>query len=196
MQIEHPIAETERLTVGHLSEEHVTAIALLWCDARVTRFMGGPRDFQKVCASLQEGLNAQRTFDLWPVIEKATGKVVGDCGLLRKNVDDVESIELVYVIAADRWGCGYASEAAGAIRDHAFHRLNVPRLVALIDPANAASERVALKVGMTFCRETVRPGGRTMRVYEAWKPTSEPDRQGASGLDNSGLGTHPRLPPH
>jgi RimJ/RimL family protein N-acetyltransferase len=37
--------------------------------------------------------------------------------------------------------------------------------MALIEPENAGSERVALKVGMTLEREVVRPGNELRRLY-------------------------------
>jgi ribosomal-protein-alanine N-acetyltransferase len=116
---------------------------------------------------LEEELAAglAEAFDLWPVIEKATGRVVGHCGLLEKEVAGRDEIELVYVLDRRVWGQGYATEIASAIRDHAFERLGVTRLISLIDPENAASERVARKVGLFFEREVVRPGGKVMRVY-------------------------------
>jgi RimJ/RimL family protein N-acetyltransferase len=39
------------------------------------------------------------------------------------------------------------------------------RLIALIDPENVASARVAEKVGMQLEKEVVRPGGARRRVY-------------------------------
>ena len=72
----------------------------------------------------------------------------------------------VYVLAADHWGRGFATEAATAIRDYAFNVLELDRLVALVDPEHAASESVATKVGMTFDRDTLRPNGKWLRVYQ------------------------------
>jgi RimJ/RimL family protein N-acetyltransferase len=86
-------------------------------------------------------------------------------GLIEKNVDGRDEIELVHVLAADAWGQGYATEAASALRDYAFNHLRLRRLIALIDPENHASSRVAEKVGIQFEGETRRPGGRIMRVY-------------------------------
>jgi len=166
MTATHIVVETERLTIRLLTEVDVPVIASLWTDERVTRFMGGPRDFEKVSASLRDDLSAPPLrLDLWPVAENSSGIVVGHCGLLPKTVDGAEQVELVYVIAADSWGRGYATEAALAIRDYAFRTLRIPRLISLIDPANTASERVALKTGMKFNSETVRPGGKTLRVF-------------------------------
>ena len=51
------------------------------------------------------------------------------------------------------WGQGLATEAAAAIARHAHARLGLPRLVCLILPGNAASCRVAEKIGMRYERE-------------------------------------------
>jgi len=39
------------------------------------------------------------------------------------------------------------------------------RIVALIDPDNAASLGVARKTGLHYEKDTVRPGEKTMRLY-------------------------------
>lgn len=166
MEATSTITETKRLTIRLLTEPDISALASIWTDDQVTQFMGGPRVFEDVCASFRRDLNAPPSqFDLWPVVERSSGVVVGHCGLLPKTVDDHEEVELVYVIAAAFWGRGYATEAAAAIRDYAFRALGVARLVSLIDPAHAASAQVALKLGMKPERDTVRPSGKTMRVY-------------------------------
>jgi [ribosomal protein S5]-alanine N-acetyltransferase len=165
------IVETQRLTIRPLAEADIPALASIWTDARVTRFMGGPRDPDQLCASLKENLIAPPSqFDLWPVLEKNSGVVVGHCGLLQKTVDDRDEIELTYVIAAAFWGRGYATEAATALRDYGFQRLGITRLVSLIDPANAASARVALKLGMKLEADTIRPNGKTMGLYAIAAP--------------------------
>jgi RimJ/RimL family protein N-acetyltransferase len=46
------------------------------------------------------------------------------------------------------WGKGYATEGAVAVRDQAFETLGITSLVSLIQPGNAASARVAEKLGM------------------------------------------------
>jgi ribosomal-protein-alanine N-acetyltransferase len=160
------IAETKRLTIRLLTAADVPVLASIWADGRVTRFMGGPCNFEKVCASLKDALTAPpRQLDFWPVVERSSGIVVGHCGLLPIKVDGRDEVELVYVFAADCWGRGYATEAAAAIRDYGFRSLAIVRIVSLINPANTASERVALKLGMKFEANTVEPSGKTMRVY-------------------------------
>lgn len=166
MQPSCVITKTERLTVRLLSEADILAVASIWADEQATRFMGGPRVFEEVRASLIYDLvTAAPKLNLWPVVEDSSGSVVGHCGLLPKTVEGRNEVELVYVIAPAFWGLGYATEAASAIRDHGFRVLGLSRLVSLIDPENAASERVAVKLGMRRQADTVRPSGKTMRVY-------------------------------
>lgn len=159
--------ETERLLIRRAQPGDVEALVALWTDPQATRYMGGPREREALLRSFAEDLDQAEIlrFDLWPVVERASGQVIGHCGLLEKEVDGLPEIELVYVITPAAWGKGYASEAAAALRDYAFRMLHSQRLIALIDAENAASERVALKVGFHFKKETARPGGKRMRVY-------------------------------
>jgi len=161
------IIETERLVLRVQQASDVPALINLWLDPLAMRYMGGPRhkdqlqsEFDKV--SLQPF--AER-YDLWPLIEKVTGRVIGHCGLLCKDVEGVSEIELVYLIEPAAWGQGYASEIGQALISYAFERLNLKRLIALIEPDNKASERVAVKLGMSFEKEVIRPGGAVRKVY-------------------------------
>jgi RimJ/RimL family protein N-acetyltransferase len=160
------IVETARLIVRPLEPGDVEALATLWNDPAATAYLGGPRTFDAVCRTLREdlALPEQPTFDLWPTIEKASGRLAGHCGLLDKEIAGRLEIELVYVLAPWAWGRGLATEAGRAIRDHAVTALGCRRLVALIHPGNAASERVAAKLGFQCEGEVARPQG-PMRLY-------------------------------
>ncbi|WP_395517807.1 GNAT family N-acetyltransferase [Pseudorhizobium flavum] len=50
--------------------------------------------------------------------------------------------------AYDAWGRGYATEAAQTVLTYAFQTLGLDRVIADISPHNAASIRVAEKIGM------------------------------------------------
>jgi RimJ/RimL family protein N-acetyltransferase len=81
--------------------------------------------------------------------------------------DDVEGrpeIELGYRLAREFWGAGLATDAARTAPDHAFQILGLRRLIALIDPENLASIRVAEKVHLRFEKE-VGFRGRSPRLY-------------------------------
>jgi len=79
------------------------------------------------------------------------GELIGFCGVQHPTfVPEVaERTELGYRFARPAWGRGFATEAAIACRDDAFYRVGLPELISLIDPANARSQRVAEKVGMS-----------------------------------------------
>jgi [ribosomal protein S5]-alanine N-acetyltransferase len=87
---------------------------------------------------------------MWAVIEKVTQDLIGYVGLSRfPSRCGPNEAELGFRLARRYWGRGYATEAAGAACDYALHRLLLPRIIAMIDPDNTASVRVAVKIGMT-----------------------------------------------
>lgn len=164
------ILYTERLLLRRLqSASEITALLDLWTDPDVTAFIGGPRNREDLHADFEATLQSPNgdEYDLWPLLERDTLRVIGHCGLLHKDIDGASEIEVVYVIARSEWGEGYASEIASALVQYAFRKFGLTRVVALIDPGNASSERVASKIGMHFERDVVRPGGAIRRVYAA-----------------------------
>ena len=139
----------------------------LWSNAEVTRYMGGPRDRGMLRSGFEETANdpSAERFVLWPLADKKSGQPVGHCGLLDKQVEGNNEIELVYVLAPTAWGRGYATEIGNALKRYAFGELSIRRLIALIEPRNAASERVAVKIGMRLEKEVTRPGGGIRKMY-------------------------------
>jgi ribosomal-protein-alanine N-acetyltransferase len=87
---------------------------------------------------------------LWATVYKGSGKFIGRCGLLPWDIEGQPQVEVAYTIARDYWGQGLATEAAQAILKYGFEKLNLARLVSLIEPENIASQRVAEKIGMSF----------------------------------------------
>ena len=159
--------ETTRLVLRPQQASDEAALIKLWTDPQAMLYMGGPRH-EALIRSEFAGVTRQplaQRYDLWPVIEKATGRVVGHCGLLDKEVDGANEIELVYVIDPAAWGRGYASEIGQALIEYAFAALGLKRLIALIEPENSASMRVAIKLGMALEKEVVRPSGALRKVY-------------------------------
>ncbi len=159
--------QTERLIIRHLESGDAEALAGLWTDPQVTRYMGGPREHQKVFDIFVEdaAVDPQPQWDLWPVVEREMGAVIGHCGLTDKEIEGREEIELVYVFGVPAWGKGYASEAARALLAYGFDDLGLRRIVALVEPGNDASARVAVKAGMHLEKQVVRPGDRRMDLY-------------------------------
>jgi ribosomal-protein-alanine N-acetyltransferase len=161
------ILETNRLLLRRLQPSDIPSLIDLWCDSDVTQYMGGPRDREKLQTIFEEDLKDPfaEEFDLWPVVEKQTQEVIGHCGLLDKEIEGKEEIEVNYIFKSSAWGKGYASEIGSALIEYAFKEKKLTRLIALIEPENAPSERVAAKIGMRFEKEVLRPGGAKRKVY-------------------------------
>lgn len=66
---------------------------------------------------------------------KSTPEVIGYFGLTQfHDIGDLPEIEIGYRLVRRFWGYGHAIETACAVHDYAFSELNLPRLVALIEP--------------------------------------------------------------
>jgi RimJ/RimL family protein N-acetyltransferase len=96
-------------------------------------------------------------FGLW-VAETHAGEFVGDCGLTMQEVEGAWFVEAGWHVRSDLRGQGYATEAAGAVRE-AARAAGVDHLIAIIGPDNVPSQRVATKLGLVLEREVERRGG-------------------------------------
>jgi RimJ/RimL family protein N-acetyltransferase len=96
------------------------------------------------------------------IIHRADNRLIGYCGFFHQQVDGTEEIEIGYRFDPDYWSRGLATEAAQAVRDHAFRDLKLQRVISLIHPDNAPSCRVAEKNGMKIEKKTVFRGFPTL----------------------------------
>ncbi|WP_079710304.1 GNAT family N-acetyltransferase [Paraliobacillus ryukyuensis] len=87
--------------------------------------------------------------------EKESHQPIGHAGLVPQTIDGVNEIEIGYWISRAHWGMGYATEAASALLDYGRTRMENERFIALIQPGNVASRKVAGKLGMTLDKEIV-----------------------------------------
>jgi [ribosomal protein S5]-alanine N-acetyltransferase len=161
------ILATDRLILQRMQPSAIAPLVELWSDPITTRYLGGPRDRAWLQMEFDKSAQApySEQFDLWPVLEKATGFFIGHSGLLEKDIEGVPELELNYIFKPSAWGNGYATEIGRALIQYAFGPLKLKRLIALIEPQNAASERVAMRIGMRCEKEVVRPGGALRKVY-------------------------------
>jgi RimJ/RimL family protein N-acetyltransferase len=144
------VLATPRLILREMTDADLDDVAALLGDPDVMRHYPAPksRDESRAWIDRNRGLYRERGFGLWAVTLRGTGEFAGDCGLTPQRVDGAEHIEVGYHIRADLQGNGYATEAAAACRDFARDALGLRRLIAIIDPTNVASRRVAAKIGL------------------------------------------------
>jgi ribosomal-protein-alanine N-acetyltransferase len=182
------VLETERLLLRHLDWSDFDALHAIMSDPDVMRFIGtglaktrqqterlmgfwitdNERAWDDVTLrrlpQLRRAIERDADFSLWATVEKRTNRLIGRCGLLAWDLDGRKETEVGYLIAKAHWGQGYATEAARAIRDYGFEMLGFDRLISLIQPGNAASQRVAIKNGMRHERD-VRVGDIPAMVF-------------------------------
>jgi RimJ/RimL family protein N-acetyltransferase len=148
------ILETPRLILRYQVPSDLDDLWTLYCDPEITRYIpDAPRTLEEAREELEWHMNGHpRNPDLglWATIHKQSGKFIGRCGLLPWTIEDQQEVEVAYTIAREFWGQGLATEAARAILQYGFEKLNLARLVSLIEPKNIASQRVAGKIGMAF----------------------------------------------
>jgi RimJ/RimL family protein N-acetyltransferase len=163
----HISLETKRLLLRNTKAEDIPALVKMWTDIDVTRFMGGPRNATLLEKAFKEDASNSNPllYDQWPVIEKTSGEMIGYCGLLDKEVEGKQEIELVYAFMPSAWGKGFATEISSALRDYALNKMRLRRLIALIEPENEASARVAERIGFHLDRKIIRPGGAERMLY-------------------------------
>src|SRR5207247_7716917 len=121
-------------------------------------------------ALIDDGIAGWRIDGLGPfTLETATAErqMVGQAGLMIFDTRDWTPStwadagrhaqpELGWALTRAHWGHGYATEAAAAISDWAHERPKIDRLVSLITPDNARSQRVAERLG-AMPTETLTP---------------------------------------
>ena len=106
---------------------------------------------------------AMRGYGTSAVFEKASGKFVGYCGVVRAPENNFD--ELIYVYNVEMWGKGYATEAGRAMLDYVFAHSTLERIYATIHPENTASVKVAGKLGLRLERLEIEDDGMPVGYY-------------------------------
>ena len=151
------ILETKRLLLRHFIPEDLEALYALYSDPEIRQyFPEGTLTREETKEELEwflHGHPSHPELGLWATIHKETGKFIGRCGLLPWTIEARQEVEVAYLLDKAYWGQGLATEAAQAIMDYAFNQLQLSPLICLIDPENAASKKVAERIGMTLEKE-------------------------------------------
>lgn len=155
------ILETDRLLMRYQNHSDIPALVSIWSNQEVTKFIGAPREKDFLLNEFQKTAEDPdvEKYDLWVVIEKSSGNVVGHCGFIDKEIEKNTEIDLTYIFDPSAWGKGYGTEIAIALKNYAFNDLGLKRLVALIHPDNSASANIAKKIGMKNSKSIARPNG-------------------------------------
>jgi RimJ/RimL family protein N-acetyltransferase len=174
--------KTNRLFLRTPTPDDVGAMHELFADATVMHGLNRDpvSDLDGTRAMIEDGLDGWRSDGVGPfILETAVGRrAVGWAGVMIFDTRGWTPSswtsaglhaqpELGWALMRTDWGCGYATEAAPAIRDWAYECRPIDLLVSLISPANVRSQRVARRIGAAPT-ETITPAD-TMQETVVWR---------------------------
>jgi ribosomal-protein-alanine N-acetyltransferase len=182
--------KTNRRVLAHLSERplpgptprleaelpdpahHLDVASRQFGDPRVAQWhwpgeLGGPRvrsDVREMLIRYGMALSSGGVGHWW-WREKATGSLVAQVGLNATDVEGEAAVEVGWSVDPERWGEGFAVEAAEAALVWGFEVAGLERIVSFTMPSNHASRRVMEKLGMSYLRNFQR-ASREHVLYE------------------------------
>jgi [ribosomal protein S5]-alanine N-acetyltransferase len=140
---------TERLVLRDFRAEDFAAVHAYASDPLVATFVDwGPNEpadtdeFLKTCM-VEQRARPRTRYTL--AITEPEGAPFGSTGLV---TDGAHQGWMGFVVRPDRWGQGFASEAAAALLQFGHSTLGMHRIQATCRPENVASARVLEKIGM------------------------------------------------
>lgn len=142
--------ETARLIIRTITTADVDAVACSWkLDEGPIPRAEAEQQVQWMLANHAQNIPGKLTHLCLAIILKNTGEFIGWCGL-----DHLDSTKpdpaLFYLLKADYWGHGLATEAARALLGYAFGPMSLPSVHGGAAPKNIASKRVMEKIGMRY----------------------------------------------
>jgi [ribosomal protein S5]-alanine N-acetyltransferase len=147
-----PPLETPRLRLRRLQATDAADVFAYASDPEVARYTSWEphrsiADSQDFLARTQAAYARHEPYP-WGLVDKITGRLIGTCGLLEWSRRHHKA-ELGYALHRGYWGQGLIAEAASAVIDFGFTRMELNRIEAVCLPENTGSWRVMEKVGMT-----------------------------------------------
>jgi RimJ/RimL family protein N-acetyltransferase len=147
------ILTSARLRLEPICIGHYAGLRVLNADPQVARFVGGtPETAEQTLAMIERVQGRWQSFGYswWSFIEQESGELVGAGCIQHLGHDRANPHEIGWRLRPDRWGRGYATEAARRMAAFAFDELQAPRLAAICHPDNVDSVRVMVRLGMQY----------------------------------------------
>lgn len=171
--VDIPVLDTERLRLRAFTAADLDAYAAFRADAEVARYITGPQGWSReesarhMAAAM--GHWVLYGFGLWGVESRAEARLIGIAGVfdyVQRGIPEVG-----WAFARETWGQGYASEAVRAVLTQAFTVWGHARLECAIKADNAASLRMAARLGFVPARLDTRRDSEVQMfalTREAW----------------------------
>ena len=141
------ILETKRCIVRELE------LSAMYAEPGMTDYMEGLYEYEEELEYQKayiENMYRFYGYGMWLVFEKKTGTLIGRAGVEHREELNGD-MELGYAIRTSFQHQGYAYEVCQAIMQYAGEELQVHLLHCLIQKENTLSEKLAIKLGFSYC---------------------------------------------
>lgn len=153
-----PTLETERLLLRPMRQEDAPSLYMIYGDPEVMRYAGDEPFPDEATVGVMLGsvarlLEAGESLE-WAAVERASGQLVGTCGL--HGFDEAADVaEVGCLLARAAWGRGLMGEALLTLFRYAQDELGIRLLLADIDAPNLRSIRLFESLGFVHTRDTL-----------------------------------------
>ena len=146
--------ETDRLTLRRFVADDAESVFNNWAsDNEVTKYLTWQThknpNVSRVYVDFCVKGYGNSSFYQWGIELKDTRELIGNISVV-KVIDEIDSLELGWVLGRKYWGNGYTAEAALIVIDFLFDAVGANRVCAGHDVNNPNSGRVMLKAGMKY----------------------------------------------
>ncbi len=148
-----PELETERLLLRKMSLDDTGDVFKFSKDPEVFKFVGRKahqtiEDSKEFLKEIFEKYKSQEII-VWGLFYKERNKLIGDYGFINWHKQQARA-ELDYLLSREYWNQGLMTEAVKEVIRFGFEKMQLNRIQAMCEIANAASARVMEKAGMQF----------------------------------------------
>jgi len=147
------ILNTARLRLEPLDDRHFDGLYAINRIPEVMRYLTGKPDTPEQTTAMIERTKAQwaqHGYSWWALIEQEGGDMIGLGCIQNIERNPVNPLEIGWRLRPDKWGKGYASEAAREMTRFAFETLDAQLLCAVCHQENGDSAAVMKRLGMSF----------------------------------------------
>lgn len=158
--------ETSRLAVRRIETADVDAMFEVYGDRDAMKYVG---DGQPIAydACVEWVAVTHRNYDkygygMFAIVLKSTGSVIGFIGIVHPGGQPEPEVK--YALRREVWGQGVATEAVTGLISWGQATFGLARIIATIDPENAASRRVLQKAGLHVVETRIDEDGAPVEV--------------------------------
>lgn len=161
-KIEDAIIITDRLLLRMWRSSDTPLMTAINSNPVVMEHFPGIQDREMTIALIERINQHQMKFGYAPyaVEIKETQEFIGFVGLNQPEFEiphfvphGLPIVEIGWRLAAEHWGKGYATEAARAVLQYGFTKLNLDEIISFTVVANLKSRRVMEKIGLRHADE-------------------------------------------